>query len=147
MGWYKKCRTVATRKNCSFIPAKKSTPSPWLRKKHKRTIARKDHAYAMLMKHNTPVHLTVFKKKAANLHQMIRSARFPYKSQLALASSKSPEPFIAFVRRKRELRHEIENVIMDGVEQTQPAFLCEAFRSYFSSTFRNNGGNDPHWII
>ncbi len=32
---------------------------------------------------------------------------------------------------------------MDGVEQTQPAVLSEAFRSYFSTTFRNDGGEDP----
>ncbi len=92
---------------------------------------------------NTPAHLAVFKKEAANLHQMIRSARFSYESRLALASSKPPKPFFAYVRRKRELRQEIESVIVDGVEQTQSAVLCEAFRSYFSSTFRNDGGEDP----
>ncbi len=32
---------------------------------------------------------------------------------------------------------------MDGVEQTQPAVLSEAFRSYFSSALRNDGGVDP----
>ncbi len=36
-----------------------------------------------------------------------------------------------------------ENVIVNGVELSQPAKLCEVFRSYFSSTFRNNEGNDP----
>ncbi len=61
----------------------------------------------------------------------------------SLASSKSPKPFFAYVRRQRELRQEIESIIVDGVEQTQPAVLTEAFRSYFSSTFRNDGGEDP----
>ncbi len=32
---------------------------------------------------------------------------------------------------------------MDGVEQTQQAALSEVFRRYFSSTFRNDGGEDP----
>ncbi len=32
---------------------------------------------------------------------------------------------------------------MDGVERTQPTVLCEAFRIYFSSTFRNDGAEDP----
>ncbi len=32
---------------------------------------------------------------------------------------------------------------MDGVEQAQPAVLCEAFKRYFSSIFRNEGGNNP----
>ncbi len=31
---------------------------------------------------------------------------------------------------------------MDGVERTQPAVLREAFRGYFSSTFRHDGGED-----
>ncbi len=87
-------------------------------------------------------HLAVFKKEAANLHRMIRRARFSYENRLALASSKSPKPFVAYVRRKRELRQEIESIIVNGVEQTQPAVLSEAFRSYFSSTFRNDGGED-----
>ncbi len=52
--------------------------------------------------------------------------------------------FFAYVRRKCELRQEIESVIVDGVEQTQLAELCVAFREYFSSTFRNDGGEDPH---
>ncbi len=40
------------------------------------------------------------------------------------------------------MRQKIESVIVDGVEQTQPAVLTEAFSSYFSSTFRNDGGED-----
>ncbi len=38
---------------------------------------------------------------------------------------------------------EVENVIVNGVELSQPAKLCEVFRSYFSSTFRNDEGYDP----
>ncbi len=78
-----------------------------------------------------PAHLAVFQNQAPILHQMIRSARSSYESWLALASSKSPKPFFAYVRRKRELRLEIESVIVDGVEQPQPVVLSEAFRSYF----------------
>ncbi len=78
------------------------------------------------MKTNTPAHLPVFKKEAANLHRMIRRARFSYENRLALASSKSPKPFFAYVRKKRELREEIESIIVNGVEQTQPAVLTEA---------------------
>ncbi len=130
-------------KTFPLVPAKKSSPTPWLRRKHKGAKARKDRAYAILMKTNTPAHLAVFKKEAAYLHHMIRSARLSYESRLALASSKSPKPFFAYVRRKRELRQEIESIIVDGVEKTQPAVLSEAFRSYFSSAFRNDGGEDP----
>ncbi len=36
-----------------------------------------------------------------------------------------------------------ENVIVNGVELSQPAELCEMLRNYFNSTFRNNEGNDP----
>ncbi len=32
---------------------------------------------------------------------------------------RQPKPFFAYVRRKRELRQEIESIIVDGVEQTQ----------------------------
>ncbi len=38
---------------------------------------------------------------------------------------------------------DVENVIVNGVELSQPAKLCEVFRSYFRSTFRNDEGNDP----
>ncbi len=102
-------------KTVPLVTAKKSSPSPWLRRKHKRAKARKDRAYAILMKTNTPARLAVFKKEAANLHRMIRRARFSYENRLALASSKSPKPFFAYVRRKRELRQEIESIIVDGV--------------------------------
>ncbi len=79
------------------------------------------------MKNNTPAHFTVFKKEAANLHQMTRSARFSYESHPNIFSC---------VMRKLELKQEIASVIVNGVEQTQPGVLCEAFTSYFSSTFR-----------
>ncbi len=45
-----------------------------------------------------------------------------------------PKPFFAYVRRKCELKQENESEIVNGVEQTQPAVLYEAFRSYFNST-------------
>ncbi len=35
---------------------------------------------------------------------------------------------------------------MNGVEISQPAELCEVFRFYFSSTFRNYEGNGPLFI-
>ncbi len=38
---------------------------------------------------------------------------------------------------------DVENVIVNGVELSQPAEMCEAFRNYFSSTFRKDEGNDP----
>ncbi len=38
---------------------------------------------------------------------------------------------------------DVENAIVIGVELSQPAELCEVFRRYFSSTFRNDKGNDP----
>ncbi len=60
-------------KTVPIFPSKKSSPTPWFRKKHKRAKARKDRAYALPMKCNTPVHLTVFNKEAARLHRMIRS--------------------------------------------------------------------------
>ncbi len=63
-------------KTVPLVPAKKSSPIPWLRWKHKRAKARKDRAYAMLMKTNTPAYLAAFKKEASNLHRMIRRARF-----------------------------------------------------------------------
>ncbi len=47
-------------------------------------------------------HLADFKKEAANLHRMIRSARFLYERRLELASTKSPKPFFTYVRRKRD---------------------------------------------
>ncbi len=73
---------------------------------------------------------------------MIRSARFSYERRLALALSKSPKTYFACVRGKPELRQEIESIIVVRVKQTQPAVLCEALRSYFSLTFRNDEGND-----
>ncbi len=44
---------------------------------------------------------------------------------------------------RRVLRMDVENVIVNGVEWSQPAELCEVFRNYFSSTFRKDEGNDP----
>ncbi len=41
---------------------------------------------------------------------------------------------------------DVENVIVNGVELSQPAEMCEAFRKYFSSTFRKDEGNDPKLI-
>ncbi len=38
---------------------------------------------------------------------------------------------------------DVENVIVNGVELSQPAEICEAFRIYFSSTFRKDEGKDP----
>ncbi len=95
------------------------------------------------MKYNTPARLTVFNKEAARLHQMLRSSRYDYEKKLALTMSNSPKPFFAYVRRGRELRMDVENVIVKGVELSPPAELCEVFRSYFSSTFRNDEGNYP----
>ncbi len=60
-------------KTVPLVPAKKSSPTPWLRRKHKRAKARKGRAYAILMKTNTPAHLAVFKKEAANLHLVRKS--------------------------------------------------------------------------
>ncbi len=65
------------------------------------------------------------------------------KKKLALTTSNSPKPFFAYARRRRELRMDVENVIVNGVELSQPAEMCEAFRKYFSSTFRKDEGNDP----
>ncbi len=39
-------------------------------------------------------HLADFKKEAANLHRMIRSARFLYERRLELPSTESPKPFL-----------------------------------------------------
>ncbi len=91
------------------------------------------------MKYNTQAHLTVFNKEAARLHQMLRSSRYYYEKRLALTTSNSPKPFFAYVRRRRELRMDVENIIVNGVEFSQPAELCEVF----SSTFRKDEGNDP----
>ncbi len=77
-----------------------------LKTKYKRSSARKIRAYAILMKHNTPVHLFVLKKEVSYFHRMIRSARFSYERRLALASSKSPKIYFACVRGKPELRHD-----------------------------------------
>ncbi len=143
MGEHKNAVLSLRDRTVPLVSAKKSSPTQWLRRKHKRTKARKGRAYAIQMEINTPAPLAVFKKEAANLHQMIRSARFSYESRLAIASSKSPKPFFAYIRRKRELRHEMESVVVVRVEQTKPAVLCEAFKSYFISTFRNDGGEDP----
>ncbi len=38
---------------------------------------------------------------------------------------------------------DVENVIVNGVELSQPAELCDVFRNYFGSTFRKDEGNDP----
>ncbi len=38
---------------------------------------------------------------------------------------------------------DVENVIVNGVELSQPAELCDVFRNYFSSTLRKDEGNDP----
>ncbi len=38
---------------------------------------------------------------------------------------------------------DVEYVIVNGVELSQPAEMCEGFRNYFSITFRKDGGNDP----
>ncbi len=38
---------------------------------------------------------------------------------------------------------DVENVFVNGVGISEPTELCEVFRSYFSSTFRNDEGNDP----
>ncbi len=38
---------------------------------------------------------------------------------------------------------DVEIVIVNGVELSQPAEICEAFRKYISSTFRKDEGNDP----
>ncbi len=38
---------------------------------------------------------------------------------------------------------DVENVIVNGVELSQPAELCEVFRNYFRSTFGNDAGNYP----
>ncbi len=51
--------------------------------------------------------------------------------------------FFASVRRRRELRMDVESVIVNGVELSQPAEICEVVRNYFSSTFRKDDGNDP----
>ncbi len=53
-------------KTVPLVPVKKSSPTPWLQRKHKRAKARKDRAYAILMKTNTQltslsVWLTVWK--------------------------------------------------------------------------------------
>ncbi len=109
-------KSVVRGKTVPFMPSKKLSPSPWFRNKHKRAKARKDHAYALLMKYNTQAHLTVFIKEAARLHQMLRSSRYYYEKRLALTTSKSPKPFFAYVRRRRELRMELENIIVNGVE-------------------------------
>ncbi len=74
---------------------------------------------------------------------MIRSSRYYYENRLALTMSNSPKPFFAYVRRRRELRMDVVHVIVKGVEFSPPAELCEVFRSYFSSTFRNDEGNYP----
>ncbi len=94
MGSQKKSVLSLRHKTVPLAPAKKSSPTPWLRRKHKRAKARKDHAYKILMESNNPAHLAVFKREAADLHQTIRSARFSYERRLALAPSKSPKPFL-----------------------------------------------------
>ncbi len=38
---------------------------------------------------------------------------------------------------------DVENVIVNGVELSKPAELCEVFRNYFRSTFGNDAGNYP----
>ncbi len=65
-------------KTVPFVSAKKSSPTPWYRKKHKRAKASEDRAYAFLMKYNTPAHLVVFNKEAARLRWMIRNCRSNY---------------------------------------------------------------------
>ncbi len=77
-------------KTVPFVPSMKLSPTPWFRKKYKRAKARKDRAYALLMKYNTQAHLTVFNKEAARLHQMLRSSRYNYEKTLALTTSNSP---------------------------------------------------------
>ncbi len=103
--------------------------------------ARKDRAYALITKYNTPAHFAVFNKEAARLHGMIRNARYYYERRLALTSSNSSKTFFAYKRRRRELRMKVENIIVNGVEISQPK--GKMFRSYFSSTFRNDEGNVP----
>ncbi len=88
-------------KTVPFAPSKKLSSTPWFRKKHKRAKARKDRAYALLMKYNTQAHLTVFNKESARLHQMLRSSRYYYEKRLALTTSNSPKPFFVYVRRRR----------------------------------------------
>ncbi len=39
--------------------------------------------------------------------------------------------------------NEVENLIVNGVELSQPAELCEVFRNYFSSAFRKDDGSSP----
>ncbi len=97
-------------KTVPFVPSMKLSSTPWFRKKHKRAKAM-HRAYALLMKYNTQAHLTVFNKEAARLHQMLRSPRYHYEKRLALTTSNSPKPFFAYVRRRRELRMDVENVI------------------------------------
>ncbi len=65
------------------------------------------------------------------------------KKKLALTTSNAPKPFFVYVRRRRELRMDVANVIVNGVELSKPAEMCEAFRKYFSSTFRKDEGIDP----
>ncbi len=52
------------------------------------------------------------------------------------------QTFFANVKRKRKLRQEIESVIVDQAEQSQPPELSEAFRGYFNSTFSNDEGHE-----
>ncbi len=72
------------------------------RRKQKRAKARKDRAYAIFRKYNPPACVAVFKKDGANLHRVIRSARFSYDRRLALELAKLPKFVFPYFRRKRE---------------------------------------------
>ncbi len=90
--------------------------------------------------YNIQSQIAVFYKEAARLYRMIRSARY---TTTGVNNIKYTHPFFVYVRRRGEVRMEIENVIVNGVGISQPAELCEVFRSNFSSTFRNDEGYDP----
>ncbi len=95
------------------------------------------------MKYNTPTHFAVFNEETTRLHRMIKNVRYYYERRLALESSYSPKPCFAYVRRRRGLRIEVENVIVNGVDINQPSEYCVVFSIYFCSAFRHDDGNDP----
>ncbi len=53
-------------KTVPLISAKKSSLKPWFRRKHRSAKARKNRAYAVVMKTKSPAHLAVFKKEGAD---------------------------------------------------------------------------------
>ncbi len=81
-------------KSVAFVTATKPWPTPWFTRNHKRAKARKDRAYALLMKYNTPAHFAALNTEAARLHRLIRNAKYYYDRRLAGTSSNSSNPFL-----------------------------------------------------